>query len=254
MNRIYFFTGTGNSLYVAKKVAERLGQCELVAIRKDMDMQLPFGYDRIGFVFPNYAGGPPAMVAAFIREMKLPGEDAPYYFVAATYGGNAGGLIPLTAAMFDERGLQLGLGTQIMCYPNWMARFSTLVHLYARRTNRNLAKAAERIVMKPAEHIPTVHEKDTARYQGFVSSLHNNDLKYEVNKDCVACGICRDVCPARNISLDKGIPTFHHQCEGCLSCIQHCPRAAIHYKNKKLSHRRYYNEQAGVNELSAYYN
>ncbi|MDR3600940.1 MAG: 4Fe-4S ferredoxin, partial [Desulfosporosinus sp.] len=62
-NRIYFFTGTGNSLKVAQDIAKALPSCELVAIYKDTLLEIPSGYERIGFVFPNYAGGPPSMVA-----------------------------------------------------------------------------------------------------------------------------------------------------------------------------------------------
>ncbi len=68
-NRIYFFTGTGNSLNAAKKIAESLPDCELVAICKDTTLEVPSGCERIGFVFPNYAGGPPKMVADFVRNM-----------------------------------------------------------------------------------------------------------------------------------------------------------------------------------------
>ncbi|MDL2288197.1 4Fe-4S binding protein [Oscillospiraceae bacterium OttesenSCG-928-F05] len=27
---------------------------------------------------------------------------------------------------------------------------------------------------------------------------------------CISCGICTGVCPAKNITLEEGKPTFHH--------------------------------------------
>lgn len=40
-NQIYFFTGTGNSLKVAKDIASELPECEIVAIYKGMDVEIP---------------------------------------------------------------------------------------------------------------------------------------------------------------------------------------------------------------------
>ena len=56
-NRIYFFTGTGNSLKVAKEIAAGLGDCDVAAIQKNMDVTIPAGLERIGFVFPVYYWG-----------------------------------------------------------------------------------------------------------------------------------------------------------------------------------------------------
>lgn len=79
-NRIYFFSGTGNSLCVAKAIAAVLPECELMAVRRGTSPEIPAGYERIGFVFPDYAGGPPSMVADFIRDIAhaKSGVDIPF--------------------------------------------------------------------------------------------------------------------------------------------------------------------------------
>lgn len=40
---------------VAKKLAETLPQCELVTIHQNTILEIPSHFERIGFVFPNYA-------------------------------------------------------------------------------------------------------------------------------------------------------------------------------------------------------
>jgi flavodoxin len=55
-NIIFYFTGTGNSLKVAKDVANRVGDCEIIAMTAYKDNNLLSGMDRIGFIFPFMAG------------------------------------------------------------------------------------------------------------------------------------------------------------------------------------------------------
>ena len=57
---IYFFTGTGNSLQIAKTVAEKLEKCELIPIAKIwQEDNLESTSKRVGFIFPLYYAGNP---------------------------------------------------------------------------------------------------------------------------------------------------------------------------------------------------
>jgi len=87
-NRIYYFIGTGNSLRVAQTIADALGDTELVAIQKGTAPVIPSGLERVGFVYPTYYWGMPGMVAHFIKNAQF--SDAPYLFLAPTYGGLLG--------------------------------------------------------------------------------------------------------------------------------------------------------------------
>jgi flavodoxin len=87
---IYYFTGTGNSLAGAKKVAETLGDTELVpiaAFRNTAGAITPDA-ERIGIVCPVYFSGLPAMVAAFAE--RLDPAPAGYVFSIVTHGGGGG--------------------------------------------------------------------------------------------------------------------------------------------------------------------
>ena len=70
---IYYFTGTGNSLAVAKKIAAALGDCELVPIaslQKTNGDIVPQA-DRVGIVCPVYFSGLPVMVDSFAQRLDL---------------------------------------------------------------------------------------------------------------------------------------------------------------------------------------
>ncbi len=62
---IYYFTGTGNSLAVAKKIAAVLGDCDLVPIAslQSTTADITPAADRVGIVNPVYFAGLPVMVS-----------------------------------------------------------------------------------------------------------------------------------------------------------------------------------------------
>ncbi len=84
---IYYFTGTGNSLAAAKKIATALGETELVPIAslKDTTGDIVPAADRVGIVAPVYDLGLPAIVAEFLEVLNL--RRAGYTFCILTMGG-----------------------------------------------------------------------------------------------------------------------------------------------------------------------
>ena len=82
---LYYFTGTGNSLAVARQLGAELGETDLVPIPKAMNAELPVRapVGAVGFVFPVYVMGLPKIVARFARHVDL--SDATYLFCACTF-------------------------------------------------------------------------------------------------------------------------------------------------------------------------
>lgn len=81
--KIFYFTGTGNSLAVAKRL-----NGELVSIPQVMkEKSFVFEDEAIGIIFPLYCLNPPKMVREFLSKAKFQTE---YLFAVATYGNLAG--------------------------------------------------------------------------------------------------------------------------------------------------------------------
>lgn len=51
-----------------------------------------------------------------------------------------------------------------------------------------------------------------------------------VNKDCVGCGACIEVCPMMALSMDKKKIKCNSNCVNCKMCIEACPFLAISIK------------------------
>lgn len=253
MNKIYFFTGTGNSLKAAKEIAKALPGCELAAIHKGAGAEIPTGCERLGFVFPSYAGGPPAMVAEFIRKLKLPRQGRPYLFAAVSYGGNARDVLPLVAGLFEESGLPLDYAAKIIAYPNALPKIGLLFRVIDGRTKKATPVAAGEIAGKKRTTYPAPKAPARQFYNEYMASIHSSDEKYSLNQNCISCGICQSLCPAKNITMENGGPTFHHSCESCLACVNYCPRHAINTGNKEQDSRRYTNLQVTHSHIAQYY-
>lgn len=254
-NCIYFFTGTGNSLKLAQEIGAGLADCELRAIRHGMDLTVPSGCERIGFVYPVYYLGLPAMVTEFLKHAGFPVQKDTYYFAAATYGEFAGNSIPQIGQLLRQQEITLNYGTDLKM-------FSNCVTIYNMR--RNVAEITEQSGRLAIPVVRSVCDRQVQPVRSFRKAVHfYHQLQirrvslishnFSVNENCVSCGICRDICAARNISVNHGKPVFGDRCEHCTACIQHCPKQAINYKNRTQKRRRYTHPDIGYQRIASYY-
>jgi flavodoxin len=84
---IYYFSGTGNSLAAARKIAGALKDCELVPIASlaDTPGKIVPAADRVGIVSPVYDAGLPVIVKDFAERLDI--GAVPYTFGIITLGG-----------------------------------------------------------------------------------------------------------------------------------------------------------------------
>ncbi len=84
--KILYFSGTGNSLYIAKSIASNLNG-EVVSIPKEIKTQsYDIESDIIGFVIPIYYLDIPNMVDEYLMKLKIKSD---YTFFIFTYAGTA---------------------------------------------------------------------------------------------------------------------------------------------------------------------
>ena len=72
MNVIYYFSGTGNTLFAARKFAEALGNdTKLISISSlnRAEKLDPWDADTVGFFFPVYCFGLPHIYAQFLERV-----------------------------------------------------------------------------------------------------------------------------------------------------------------------------------------
>ena len=84
--QIYYFTGTGNSLAIAKELCNRLNECELISIPHELKQnRIVSDSEKVGFIFPLHYAGLPKIVFDFMNKIDVSNSD--YFFSIITYAG-----------------------------------------------------------------------------------------------------------------------------------------------------------------------
>ena len=85
---IFYYSGTGNSLFAAKKLSENIAESSVIPMigASEQDLNLKEA-DAIGFVFPVYAFSLPGVVEKFVHKIQL--QSDAYVFAVATRGGSS---------------------------------------------------------------------------------------------------------------------------------------------------------------------
>ncbi|MDH6365695.1 flavodoxin [Enterococcus sp. PF1-24] len=124
-NIIFVFSGTGNSLWVAKEIAKELENCEIVSMGLDWQGPLPAGYDSIGFVYPTYASGVPKRIKDFIAKLDLQNNKEAYYFAIATCGrvSKAQNVITQIRRYLKQKGIHLHYGERLDMFSNYVVGY-----------------------------------------------------------------------------------------------------------------------------------
>jgi ferredoxin len=251
-NIIFYFTGTGNSLKIAKAAAYEIGDCEIIPMGANQGITVSHQYDSIGFIYPVYFWAIPKAVRKFIADIKIKNNENAYCYAAASYGGLAGNGITLLHKMLLEKNIILKYGKTLKIFSNYIIHFTmpNNIEKILIKSDKKLAKIIDAIknkktnaIGKPNKTINNFYEKSI----GFIASWDEN---YSINEKCIGCGICKSVCPVNNIEIKENKPAFKHNCEQCMACIQYCPEAAINYKDKTQKKKRYTNPAITHTELA----
>jgi flavodoxin len=105
---IYYFSGTGDSLAVARDIAAKTG-ARLLSIPSVIDREsVTSEAEAVGMVFPVYHKGIPLILRRFVDRME--GLEAKYLFAIYTYGDTSGFAVRDLRRLIHSRGGQLATG------------------------------------------------------------------------------------------------------------------------------------------------
>lgn len=259
---IYYFTGTGNSYYVAKVLGinlnesiENLGDARRGRIhRKEVVLEED---EPLGFVFPVYAWGPPKWVLDFIDSLEFPGSQPTYTFALATCGENIGNTMETLKRALAKKDVSLDYGYSVKMPNNYMMMGSKVetgqkAEEKIRRADALLLRISEEIKQKSKGFyvnkgfMPGILSKAV---NPLFSKFAIDSKKFRVNENCISCGLCRRICNTQTIELINGKPVWGKECVQCLACINYCPVRAIDYGRGTKKKERYKNPRISPTEL-----
>ena len=231
--RIYYFTGTGNSMRAARVIAQKLGDTEIVSMRNDPGECSAADCDVVGFVYPVYHWTMPAHAAAFVEGLEI--NPNAYVFVVAMPSFICGIACERLAGILAEKGISLHYGNLVYSVADYAIVYPPFppARLRIPGTERKLRNIADDISEKKRRAFPRagklIKRRRDRLMTPYLELQKYADNPFTVSGDCVSCGLCSRVCPCKNIVLQAGKPTFQHHCANCMACVVSCPKRAIGY-------------------------
>ena len=246
---VLYFTGTGNSRYVAERIAQALGDtlCSLNDRIKAGDTSPVNSDARLIIVVPTYAWRIPHIVREHLENTAFPGA-AQVWFVM-TCGGQIGGAGRHNQALAQKMGLAYQGTAQIVMPENYIALFQAPQAEEARQIvaqaepeiDRAIAALAKSQAFGPTpKHL--LNRFLSGPVNPFFYAVIVKDTPFTVSDACNGCGQCVKRCPLNNITLPDGKPLWGGRCTHCMACICYCPTEAIEYGKKSAGKPRYHFE------------
>jgi len=248
----YWFSATGNSLFAAKILSEKMTDTTLVSMTAAPAAEpVGGGSHVIGFVFPSYYGELPRAVRAFVEGLNiLPGTDL---VAVVTMGAFGQGSVKTLSELLTARGHTLRYGVAVRMPSNYILSYDPALFGAKSpvRVAKKLDKARRKLERISADIACGMQKLETNKISA--KNLYQNvaalDEAFTVTGACTGCGLCERLCPVGNIALVDGKPAWLHHCEHCVACISWCPAAAIEYGEKTKRRTRYRNPQIKPAEL-----
>jgi ferredoxin len=253
LGEIYFFSGTGNSFYVAKELQAQIPETRLLPIVALLERtQVKSEAKTIGFVFPVQALCIPVALRRLLRKLQVPGDA--YVFGVATREGtvfhgfkqinnmlrrNSQELrakFILTMPTSDPRGKGYRPPTEAE-----VAKMKAVIDDKIKRiaeTVRNrqchLQKETEAPIKTSygtirnflIERLVVLAHK-SSEYFGGVNYFY-------ADQKCTACGICGAICLSGKVRLtEKKLPVWqrHVLCYMCFACVNLCPKQSVQIRS-----------------------
>ncbi|MBR0088112.1 MAG: EFR1 family ferrodoxin [Lachnospiraceae bacterium] len=236
---IFYFSGTGNTYFAARKLAEALNDTAVNILKfKDME-EVVCEDDVIGFVYPVYGSDCPMIYKRFLRKLKC--RKDVYAFAVATLNKVDYG----SMNSIDEALCENGAG---LSYSAWLYMPGNCMVSPDKVTKERLATAEERL-SAIAGKVRNQVINYTSKGKGIPEDFLKLELgpesaltQFEILDSCDGCGVCAAICPTDNIRIENGKAVHGKDCTICFACFHWCPKQATKLKTgfKELDERSQY--------------
>jgi len=263
VTKIYYFSGTGNTLWSAKRIAEALRgapadggsgaagagreECRLFNIGAEAQREtVSIEADCLVILFPAYGYGLPGVVRRFLKKAVI---RSPYTAFLVTFGTSPGGALAEAGRIAAGKGLNRCFYGRIPSAENYIALFGppaagTLAQRLAMQ-EKATDSAALSIKERGTNRVRTFRPLSSLISLLFSAAKSFFYRMYKTGAECNGCGLCAKLCPVQAIVMKDGRPAFTGKCEHCQACLNWCPREAIGFGRLRSGVPRY--RRPGVN-------
>jgi ferredoxin/flavodoxin len=264
---LYYFSGTGNSLHVAREIQKRFPGARLLPIAGLLRKRnTAAASDMVGFVFPIHLTSLPYPVKDFITGLDL--GAAEYIFAAATRAGTFHLADIQLDRLLRKKGkaldaffiLNMARNSPCGLVPKQFPGFKKMTAGWVEELAEDRLRMLEPEVEDKLENIRATVQgrgkhRDRKSTPGSIGrkvisllmapmekSSRRQSIPFYADSDCTACGICEQVCPSGKIELAGNAPLWKPEapCYFCYACFNCCPEQAILVKDRYLEKKGRY--------------
>lgn len=257
ITKIYYFSGVGNSLALAKMLKSNLGMdTELIRITeyKSVD-SIEINAETFGIVFPVYFHSIPAIVRNFMKKIKIKGN--PYIFAVAACNAVPGHSLFTIERLLMKKGYKLSAGYKVdMPGVSVVDGFLTSEDINVKRIEDSKAKILEianeinRKVLNKPEGINSLMSHITGSIMTTIAGKMMNPALFYTTNQCSNCGVCKRICPMENIEMSKDQkPIWGKECLHCMACLHLCPHKAVELGKHSQEKVRFRHPEISLDEM-----
>ena len=251
---IYYFSATGNSLYVAQKIGDKIKNSELISIPKVVNNDEGIKGEVIGIVCPIYMYNVPLLVADFIRNIK----SAEYIFLVYAGAGEFGSGIKDVLKIFASQNLKLSSIFNVPMPSNYTP-YGITPEDKQKELFANVDAKVDEIVKIVENRQGYITHSTNSFFSTYIhpgilyrmgySRINQMDKSFTTDEKCNGCSICQKVCPVNNIAMKDKKPQWKNQCQQCYACLQWCPTESIQASKRTIGIKRYHNPNVKVKDI-----
>ena len=246
---ILYFSATGNTKYVAERLAAELGDSALNLLERIRKKD----YSPIRSEKPFVVCSPvivcemPRFFLSYLRRAVFSGSrDLYFVFTSGGYAGISG---QQGRALARKKNMRY-MGRAELTMPRNYIASDAFPELTREEIEGRIREAAGHIPdiaatiraggKLRARHVWLFEPLITLPFNPVWSRLMHRTRDFHAGDQCISCGKCERCCPVNAIRMEGGRPVWTRRtCAHCMACIQSCPAGAIEYGLITAKKQRY---------------
>ena len=245
---ILYFSGTGNSLWVAGRLSQALGQAKPVSVADELrrhagDAVCEYGLrqdEPLILVFPVHSWGLAAMMLRFVSRLSVRDYAGQKVYAVCTCGDTCGWTDRILGEALRKRHLPLTGCWSVRMPNNYILMKGFGVDPDDVREAKLAAAPAAVDAVAAAIRNGDTGAHLTVGTQPWLKSGPDSRTKFRVSEACIGCGLCERVCPTGTVTMKEGRPEWGRGCVQCTACINRCPVRAIDWDGITQNQGRYH--------------
>ncbi len=242
---IYYFSGTGNTWWIANALQQRLieqkhqVQCySIETLTTENMLEQIKDTDHIILGFPVYGSTAPRLMVSFIHQLPnaAKGQSVSIF---ATHALASGDTAYHVGRMLIKKGYNLKQTMHFRMMNNFhIPKF----RFYKPKNNHRVDKLNQKSLVKVEKLAFTITNNQMHIIgKNFLGYALGNFQRSHIDKvidtvseefkidtmHCINCGKCQRICPTQNIKQCGDTYEFGHNCILCLRCYSQCPKSAV---------------------------